>query len=178
MCIVFYTLLLFLIFVLTADKIQKVSSTDCVLDQSQRVLQDCGAVQQSRLPEGWPTAARVHNAVHHSITAFLLPLLLKFPNKCMFILVLLWGTWSPRPCWRWVQMLWRSWAGGKWSECQPSRDWQMPTQSCASTSLEEASPKDSTQTGRDRELHQPDRNFMLTSNHYWSARAKGKIYVA
>lgn len=41
-----------LTFVVIADKIQKVPSAACVLDQNQRVLQDCRSVQQPRLPEG------------------------------------------------------------------------------------------------------------------------------
>lgn len=58
-------------FVLIADKIQKVPSAARLLDQSQRVLQDRSSVQQPRLPEGRPTAARVLDHALHIITAFL-----------------------------------------------------------------------------------------------------------
>lgn len=58
-------------FVLIADKIQKVPPAARVLDQSQRVLQDRGSVQQPRLPEGRPTAARVLEHPLHIIAAFL-----------------------------------------------------------------------------------------------------------
>lgn len=57
-------------FVLIADKIQKVPSAARVLDQSQRVLQDRGPVQQPRLPEGRPTAARVADHQLHVVAAF------------------------------------------------------------------------------------------------------------
>lgn len=41
------------------DKVQKVQTVDCILDQSQRILQDDRFVEQPRLPEGRPTASRV-----------------------------------------------------------------------------------------------------------------------
>lgn len=53
--------------VLPTEQIQKVQTAACFLDQIQRILQDCGSVQQPRLPEERPAAAGVQNCFppHH-----------------------------------------------------------------------------------------------------------------
>lgn len=69
-------------------------------------------------------------------------------KKWTYLLGLLWGTWPRRLCWRWAQTLWRSSAGGRWSECQPFPECRTPMQNQNSASQAEASPKAFTQTGK------------------------------
>lgn len=83
---------------------------------------------------------------------------------CLCVAALRWGTSWRRACWEGAPRRWRSSAGRRWSDRLPTQDWLTARQSCGSASLEAASPKDSTQTGRERHTHtQFDLVFALFS---------------
>lgn len=146
-CLVIIVLAISLSALVSTEQIQEVQTATRVLDQIQRLHQNRGPVQQPRLPARRPAAAGVLVSSHCYIV---LPCLLAAPDESACrVAAPHWGTSWRRPCWEGALRRWRSWAGRRWSDRLPTRGCLTARRSCGLASLGAASPKDSTQTGRE-----------------------------